>query len=50
VELGLTECRHVEAIFHDNTARLIAGILERKEKRLSKAVSGASYFQRCAVL
>jgi len=32
-ELGLTERRHVEAIFHDNAAQLVAGILEREEKR-----------------
>jgi hypothetical protein len=29
-DLGPTGRRHVEAIFHDNAARLIAGILERK--------------------
>jgi hypothetical protein len=38
VELGLTERRHIEAIFHDNAARLIAGILVRKQKRLGKTV------------
>jgi hypothetical protein len=29
-ELGITERCEVEAIFHDNAARLIDGILERK--------------------
>jgi hypothetical protein len=35
-ELGLTERRHVEAIFHDNATRLIKGTLERKERRLGQ--------------
>jgi hypothetical protein len=30
-ELGLVERRQIEAIFHDNAARLIGGILARKE-------------------
>ena len=36
-ELGITERRHIEAIFHDNTAQLIAGILDRKQNRLRKS-------------
>jgi hypothetical protein len=36
-KLGITEQRPIEAIFHDNAARLIAGIVERKQKRLRKA-------------
>jgi len=35
-ELGLTERRHIEAIFHDNAAQLIAGILDRKQNPLRK--------------
>jgi len=30
-ELGIRERKHVQSIFHDNAARLIAGILARKE-------------------
>jgi hypothetical protein len=30
-DLGIRERKHVQAIFHDNAARLIAGILARKE-------------------
>ena len=30
-ELGIRERKHVQAILHDNAARLIAGILARKE-------------------
>jgi len=42
-ELGRTERPHVEAIFQDNAARLIAGILERKEKRsASKRMDAAA--------
>jgi len=29
-ELGLTERRHIEAIFHDNAVRLIKGIMAKK--------------------
>ncbi len=33
VQLGIDERRHVESVFHDNAARLIDGILARKESR-----------------
>lgn len=33
-ELGLTDRRHVEAIFHDNAARLIQSVLQRKNGRM----------------
>jgi hypothetical protein len=32
-ELGPADQRHVEVIFHDNAAQLIAGILERKRTK-----------------
>ena len=36
-ELGITERRHIEAIFHDNAAQLIVDILDRKQNRLRKS-------------
>lgn len=36
-ELGLTDRRFVEALFHDNAARLIEGILARKRARVRNA-------------
>ena len=33
-ELGLTERRHIEAIFHDNVACLIESVLRRERGRI----------------
>ena len=33
-ELGLADRRHIEAIFHDNAARLIQSVLQRKNGRM----------------
>jgi hypothetical protein len=38
LELGITGRSEIEAIFHDNAARLIRGILERKRQRLNTTV------------
>ena len=37
-ELGISATSDINALFHDNAARLIAGILERKKQRLAQKV------------